>query len=181
MKYWIVFFIVISITRPAISQDTKKNIVKINALGLVYGLGSLIYERQFSEDFTVSVTPSAGVINTTGFDYRTYGVGTEFRYYLLPRKAAPKGLHIGVGGNALFGNAVYDQSFGNYYIKTKITGFNAYSNVGYQLFYKKHFVADIAGGFQYVQFKFKDSGGITFGTAYNGFLPNAVLSVGYAF
>ncbi len=181
MKYWVLFFIIITTATPAISQDTKKNVVKINALGLVFGLGSVIYERQLSDDFTVSITPSVGVYNTTGFDYRTYGIGGEFRYYLLTKNVASKGLHIGVGGNTLFGNAVYDGSFGSYYIKSKITGFNTYLNLGYQLFYKNKITADIGGGVQYVKFKFHDSGGITFGDAYKGFLPNAVLSVGYAF
>lgn len=181
MKYWLILIFIISVSAPAISQDNKKNIIKVNALGLVFGLGSVIYERQLTNDFTVSITPSLGVINSTGFDYRTYGIGGEFRYYLFPRKEAPKGLHIGAGGNTLFGNAVYDQSLGSYYIKSKITGFNTYLNAGYQVFFRKHFTADIGGGIQYIKFKFHDAGGITFGDAYKGFLPNAVLSVGYAF
>jgi hypothetical protein len=181
MKYWLILIFITSISAPAIAQHTKKNIIKVNALGLVYGLGSVIYERQLNQDFTVSVTPSLGVINSTGFDYKSYGIGGELRYYLLPQKEAPKGLHIGVGGNTLFGNAVYDQSLGNYYIKSKITGFNTYINAGYQVFYKRHFTADIGGGLQYIKFKFHDAGEITFGDAYKGFLPNAVLSIGYAF
>lgn len=181
MKYWFILIFITSVSVPAISQDNKKNIIKVNALGLVFGLGSVIYERQLTKDFAISLTPSLGVYNTTGFDYKTYGMGSEIRYYLLNKVDAPKGLHAGIGGHALFGNAVYDQTFGNYYIKSKITGFNTFFNLGYQLFYKKHLTADVGGGIQYVKFKFHDAGGITFGDAYKGFLPNAVLSVGYAF
>ncbi|MEO7801424.1 MAG: hypothetical protein ABIR81_05465 [Ginsengibacter sp.] len=181
MKYWLVLIFITSNFAPAIGQDTKKNIIKVNALGLVFGLGSVIYERQLTNAFTVSVTPSLGVINSTGFDYKSYGIGGEFRYYLLSQKQAPKGLHIGAGGNTLFGNAVYDQSLGSYFIKSKITGFNTYLNAGYQFFFKKHFTADIGGGVQYIKFKFHDTGEIIFGDAYKGFAPNAVLSVGYAF
>ncbi len=174
MKYWFFLLMITSIARPVFSQDTKKNIIKINALGLVFGLGSFIYERQLSESFTVSLTPSVGVYNTTiDVDYRTYGIGGEFRYYFL-EKPAPFGLHIGIGGNTLFGNAVYDSP--SFYYKSKITGFNAYSNLGFQYILKNGISIDAGGGVQYVRFNLDNSGSISL-----GILPNAVLSVGYAF
>ena len=172
------FLFLFSIT-SGFSQGDKKNILKLNPLGIIFGSGSFSYERAIGSKSSFEINSSFGIYKYQGIKYTSFGLGADYRFYLSKSKIAPKGFHVGPGAGLVFGNAKLNPIYGE--LDDAITGYIVNATFGHQWIFKNNFSIDIAGGAQYVKYNFKDKEGIFFGEAYSGVLPALIFSLGYAF
>jgi len=97
MKKLLILALIAVLTIPSFSQEksnvsTEKNVLKINTLSLIFGTGSLFYERKISE--LTSVQLGIGYMGYKVSDAKFSGLilTPEFRIY--PRKNAIDGFYI---------------------------------------------------------------------------------------
>jgi hypothetical protein len=177
-KISLVFLFIFSIT-SGFSQDDKKNILKLNPLGIIFGSGNFSYERAIGSKSSFEINSSFGIYTYREIKYTSFGIGAGYRYYLSELKTAPKGFHLGTGAGLVFGNARLNPIYGE--LDNAITGYIVNGTFGHQWIFKNSLSIDIGAGAQYVKYNFKDKEGIFFGEAYSGVLPALILSFGYAF
>jgi len=122
--------------------NAQQNVVKVNPLGLVFGIANAGYERVIDnkQSFTFSS-------NYFKFDeIKGFGIGAGYNIYLT-NDNAPDGLHIGPGMGVSF---LSDN-------EVSATLLNANATGGYQWILWKHFAIDLtASGYYLTTTKFKD-------------------------
>lgn len=163
-------------------SGSKPNIVKFNPLGLLFGSGNLAYERALNAKSSVVVAPSFGFLKSGDFKYSTYGLGLEYRFYLSKTKSAPEGIYAAPGVGYVLGTAKSTDPFSGVEEKTNVSTFTGKAVFGYQWVWDSGLVLDLNGGFQYLNFKFKDNTGVfSSDDALSGLLPALAVSIGYNF
>ena len=172
--------IVLFSTAVFAQSDVQPNVIKVNPLGFLIGSANLGYEHALSEQSSIVILPSFGMLKSGGFKYSDYGLGAEYRIYFTG--SAPKGTYVAPGASALFGTAKVDYSDGSSASKTNISGFSGKAVIGHQWIWNSGFVLDLNGGIQYTSFTFKDKTGDFAGqAAFSGILPALSVSIGYNF
>lgn len=157
------------------TSDPQKNIVKVNAVGLLAGIGSFAYERALSESGSIVIAPSVGFINPGDYKYSIVGVGLEYRFYL--KKNAPQGIYVAPGA-AFYSGTAKDKSSGD---KFNVTALSGKAIIGHQWIWNSKFILDLNGGLNYINFKFKENVGATSEDAFGGLLPALGVSFGFNF
>lgn len=167
-------FLCVAFLTKGFAQDYEHSI-KINPLGAIFGAANLAYEKTLSENTSVLIAPSFGMLKLSGFKYTTYGLGAEYRFYISKNHVAPEGMYVAPGAGFSFGQAKYEDD----HDKTKTTGFNIKGVLGYQWIWESGFTLDLNGGIQYTSFSFRDDefDAIPF----SGILPALGVSIGYSF
>jgi hypothetical protein len=157
-------------------SDVKPNVVKINALGFLFGNASVSLERALNEKSAAQINLSFGGLSVGGVKYTNFGVGADYRFYLGNTKAAPEGFYAAPGA-------------GFYSLKVKEVGGTSVSSSGFvvkgvignQWIFNGSFALDLFGGINfYAGGKIKGSSGVEY-TRYNGLLPAFGVALGYNF
>ena len=152
-----------------------KNVVKVNPLGLLFGLANVSYEYVLSEKSSVQGNIQFGGRSSGNIKTTFAGAGVDYKFYLSHTKTAPKGFYAspGVGFYAL---TVKDGT-------SKYTGSGLLIKgvVGNQWVWESGFSLDLFGGINYLAGnKVSGTGGVTYDT-FSGTLPALGVSLGYAF
>jgi hypothetical protein len=154
----------------------KKNVIKINPIGFLFGNASVGFERAINDNSAIQVNGSFGGISLGGVKYTNVGFGIDYKYYFAKDKSAPLGFYASPG-------------VGFYSVKVKEAGGTSVSGSGFiikgvignQWIWDSGFSLDLFGGINfYAGGKIKGSGGVEY-TKYNGVLPALGLGIGYAF
>ena len=175
--------VIISLTLATIfftavkAQDERKNVIKINPVGLLFGSANVAYERAFSEKSSFVIAPTFGSFTLGDFKYSSLGISAEYRQYLSSEKPAPLGMYVspGIGytSGKLKNNSGDEAKFGAFVIKGVF---------GRQWIWDSGFTIDLNGGIQYLNYSYSNNSGAAFaGLKASGVLPALGFSVGYAF
>jgi len=168
----------LSLSAAAQDGDVKPNIVKINPLGIIFGQGSLAYERALGEKNSIVLAPSFGAFSFGGFKYTSFGFGAEYRFYLSNSKTAPSGFYAAPGAG--FGTGTIKETGTT--DKAKFTSIYGKGVIGNQWVFNSGFVVDLNGGIQYTSFKYKDNSNSVFsGLKGSGVFPALAVAIGYNF
>ena len=142
----------------------QKNIVKVNPVGIVFGVFNAEFEHAFAENS--SFTIGASYLNWKAFDVTAVGADLGYRYYFSKNNDAPEGIYVSpfvtLGS---YTNTDTDES-------AFAVGFGG--KAGYQWIWESGLALDLNFGYGYQSVKF-DSETIS------GGLPQLGLALGYAF
>ncbi len=160
------------------SDNSRKNVIKVNPLGLIFGAASIGYERALTDKSSVVVAPTFGAFKLGGFKYSSFGLGAEYRFYLSSTKTAPQGFYAAPGLGFTTGKVKQDGVTS----EAKFTSFGAKGVIGNQWIFSSGFTLDLNGGISYNSYKYTDNSGSAFsGLKANGIFPALGFSLGYAF
>jgi hypothetical protein len=157
-------------------DDVKKNVIKVNPLGALFGSASVSFERAINENSSVQANLSFGGLNVGGVKYTNFGGGLDYKFYLSKSGSAPKGFYASPG-------------VGFYSVKIKETGGTSVSNtsfigkgvIGNQWIWDSGFSLDLFGGINfYGGGKIKGTGGVEY-ARFSGVLPALGVGIGYNF
>jgi len=182
MKKVLVLIAVVALSTSVFAQTGgnggRKNVVKVNPLGLVFGSANVAYERAINEKNSVVLSPTFGFFNFGGFKYSSFGFGGEYRFYLSKSKTAPEGFYAAPGVGFTAGK-VKEKGTST---EAKFTSFYGKAIVGNQWIFGSGFTLDLNAGINYSTFSYKDNNSSTFsGLKGNGIFPALGFSLGYAF
>lgn len=182
MKKVLITLAIAALSAPAFAQyksqsdGERKNVVKINPLGALFGNASVAYERAVSEKASVQINGSFGGLSLGGVKYTNVGAGVDYKAYLGKDKAAPEGFYASPGVG--FYSVKVKESGGS---SVSGSGFIAKGVIGNQWIWNSGFTLDLFGGINYYAGgKIKGSNGTEY-TKFNGVLPALGVSIGYAF
>jgi len=160
----------------AFAQSEKPNVARINPLGALVGLGSLSYERAFSDKSSFVISPTFGFFKSGGDKLSLFGAAAEYRYYFTG--LAPEGTYLAPGVGGIFGKIKndFDES-------ADVRGLSAKLVVGHQWIWKGGFTLDLNGGISYINLKAKEGSSSSFDNsdALSGILPALSVGLGYNF
>jgi Protein of unknown function (DUF3575) len=160
------------------AENDRKNVVKVNPLGLIFGAASISYERAISEKNSIVIAPTFGAFKLGGFKYSSFGLSGEYRFYLSKGKTAPEGLYAAPGLGFNTGKVKQD----GVSTQAKFTSFGGKAVIGNQWIFGSGFTLDLNGGISYSSYSYKDNTGSGFnGLKASGILPALGFSLGYAF
>lgn len=159
----------------AFAQSEKPNVVKINPLGALAGLGSLAYERAITDKSSLVLAPTFGFFKSGGSKLSVYGLGAEYRFYFTG--LAPEGTYFAPGVGGVIGTAKDEDNE-----KATVRGLTAKLVIGHQWIWNGGFTLDLNGGIQYINLNAKDNN-----SSYNdngdlsGILPALSVGIGFNF
>ena len=159
-----------------VAQSEQPNVVRINPLGALVGLGSVSYERAFSDKSSFVISPTFGFFKSDGDQLSLFGVAAEYRYYFTG--LAPEGTYLAPGVGGIFGRIKND-----FNERADVRGLNAKIVVGHQWIWKGGFSLDLNAGISYINLKAKEGSSSSFDNSesLNGILPALSIGVGYNF
>ena len=167
------------IVSSAIHAQEKKRtwVASVNG-GAFLSISNISLEKAFTNRSTVSLIPSFGYFRSEQFTYKTFGIGTEYRYYLQKQKIAPYGYYAAAGVSFANGRADIKTSARIFDAK----GYTTQAVAGKHWIFKKGFTIDAHLGIQYVGLKVKERvEQKPLEQSYNWILPAFGAGVGYAF
>lgn len=158
------------------AQSEQPNVVRINPLGALVGLGSLSYERAISNKASFVISPTFGFFKSDGDKLSLYGAAAEYRYYFTG--LAPEGTYFAPGIGGIFGTIKNDLGE-----RADVRGLSAKLVVGHQWIWKGGFTLDLNGGVSYLNLKAKEGSSSSFddSDALSGILPALSVGLGYNF
>lgn len=161
MKKVLIFVLVFFTLSLAHAQ---KNIVKVNPIGIIFGVFNAEFEHAFTEKS--SFTIGASYLNWSTFDVTALGADLGYRFYFAKTTNAPAGIFlspfISLGS---YKNTDNDET-------AFALGYGG--RAGYQWIWSSGFALDLYFGYGYQSVKF-DSETIS------GGLPQLGIALGYAF
>ncbi|HUX96132.1 MAG TPA: DUF3575 domain-containing protein [Bacteroidales bacterium] len=182
MKKFIILLLALVLTASSFSQETQKvssekNVLKVNTLALIFGTGSIFYERAIND--LTSAELGIGYLNYSFGDTKFSGfiLTPEFRIY--PRKDALDGFYISpylrYQNFSLENKATSD--------KGTLTNMGGGVAFGRQWITKSGFTLDLFFGGHYGSTKVNvDIGSNSFDTdKLEGFRPRIGFALGFAF
>lgn len=158
----ILFFVLLSCTFSL--AHAQKNIVKVNPIGIIFGVFNAEYEHAFTEKS--SFTIGASYLNWKNVNVTAVGADLGYRFYFSKTTAAPEGMFLSPF-----------ISLGNYkYTDTNETAFAVGygGRAGYQWIWDSGFALDLYFGYGYQNVKFTSK-------TISGGLPQLGIALGYAF
>jgi opacity protein-like surface antigen len=160
----------------AFAQSEQPNVVRINPLGALVGLGSLSYERAISDKSSFVVSPTFGFFKSDGDKLSLFGAAAEFRYYFTG--LAPEGTYVAPGIGGIFGTIKNDMDE-----RADVRGLSAKLVIGHQWIWNGGFTLDLNGGISYLNLKAKEGSSSSFdnSNALSGILPALSVGLGYNF
>ncbi len=175
MKKLFPFVLFMFLSLSVFSQETRKNVVKIDLLRTLVGQYNIGYERAFSDrssgNFTFLVTSDyKGTVEVFGF-----GGQFDYRYYLLKKKMAPNGLFVSPG-IGIWSFSAEDSSNNS---SASATAIMLQGTAGYQYIFNFGLSFDIYVGYGYSIVALESNNGESAGSS--GGYPTLGLTVGYAF
>ncbi|PGH38221.1 MAG: hypothetical protein CRN43_16485, partial [Candidatus Nephrothrix sp. EaCA] len=75
----------------------QSQVIKVNALGLIVGQGSVSYERTINAKSAFQINANYGSFSLLGVGYKAYGGGIDYRRYLSGKIEAPRGFYVSGG------------------------------------------------------------------------------------
>ena len=167
---------ILSYSLYAIAQDeSPKNVVKINPIGVIVGTASLSYERAVSQHSSIMISLTYGYFELEGDKYSTFGLGFDYRYYFTGSKPAPRGWYVSPG--LMYGGG--NVKFNGGSEKVAVHGLSVKGVLGYQWIWKGGFTLDLDGGIQYFGYHAEENNqGVSNAS---GVLPAIGIAIGYAF
>ncbi|MBV7440605.1 porin family protein [Weeksellaceae bacterium TAE3-ERU29] len=161
------------------AQQERKNVVKTNPLGLLFGSFGLTYERAFTNNVSgelgLEIASTKVKSNTEEVKANGFGGRAAIRYF-FGSHGAPKGWNITPQISYSSASAEFKSE------KNKDTNVNVFAVGvigGYQFLTTGGFVADLGLGAGYYNFDSDGNTDLTF--QFNGIGPMARIGLGYAF
>lgn len=151
----------------------KQNVVKVNPLGILFGVASVGYERVLDAKSSVQFNAYFGGLSVAGNKYTNLGAGVDYRRYFGSSSEAPKGFYVSPGVGVLNTKVKVGSSNGT------ATGVSLKAVAGNQWVFGSGFVIDLNGGIQYTNITPKING-VNY-DKYSGVYPAIGFSLGYAF
>ena len=149
---------------------------RINPLGALVGLGSLSYERAFSNLSSFVISPTFGFFKSDGDKLSVFGAAAEYRYYFTG--LAPEGTYVAPGIGGVVGTIKNDAGE-----RADLRGISAKLVIGHQWIWNGGFTVDLNGGISYINLKAKEGSSSSFNDsdALSGILPALSVGIGYNF
>jgi hypothetical protein len=170
------------------TEAAKKNVVKINPLGFIWGVGTASYERAVKKNQSIAISPTFGFFSRGYSKYTIFGLSGEYRLYLSHSKDAPAGMYFSPGlgyisGTLKYHDIEYDANFMPVTVtyKDKVSGVIVKALLGHQWCWSSGFCLDLNAGFQYLGLNEKDNNGYSDDEAFKGILPALSVSFGFNF
>lgn len=154
MKVIYIFLVIITLLNPSAKAQEKQRswVARINA-GTFLSITNVSIEKTFLKRHSLSLIPSFGYLRSEQATYRTYGIGTEYRYYFTRNNFAPKSFYAGLGWS-------FDDGKANIETNNEVTDVIGYTIDiigGKQWILKKGWAIDVKGGFQYIRLNYKNN------------------------
>lgn len=173
LKYIFISITILFITASVNAQVKRQWVARING-GAFLSLTNLSLEKTIGKRHSVSIIPAFGYFRSEQFTYKTYGIGTEYRYYFSKNMAAPAGFYTAAGASYANGKADIETKNEKYDVK----GYTIQLVGGKQWIFKKGFTIDAHIGGQYINLNVK---GVDYKQTYKWILPAIGAGIGYAF
>ncbi len=175
-KFTAVAVAILFCSTAAFAQSEQPNVVKINPLGALVGLGSLSYERAISDKGSFVISPTFGFYKSGGDKFSLYGVAAEYRVYFTG--IAPEGTYFAPGIGGVIGKIKSDDGD-----RADVRGLSAKLVIGHQWIWNGGFTLDLNGGISYINLKAKEGSSSYFDNsdALSGILPALSVGIGYNF
>ena len=153
------FLLMLVLANLCHTSHAQNNIVKVNPLGLVFGISNLGIE--FAGKKNQSVTVAALYYSKSNI--QGFGIGLEQRFYFMTAEESLRGFHAGpsVGYLKLKEN-YYDEGY---------EVFSIGGEIGHQWFLNKHLTADLFSGLGFLVGSESNTEKLSFGIG---------ISLGYA-
>jgi hypothetical protein len=180
MKKLILTLAIFTITTTVFAQykggsdgDVKPNVIKVNPLGIIFGIAGVSYERALDSKSSAQFDINFGGLSVSGNKYTNLGAGVNYRRYFGSTAEAPKGFYImpGIG----FLNTKIKTSGGS----GSSTGVTFKAVGGNQWILGSGFAIDLNAGFQYANIT-PSINGVNY-DKFSGFFPALGFSLGYNF
>ncbi len=169
----LVIILAASVSFAQESETTKKNVIKVNPLNLIFGGINISYERVLfpSGALQVGLTFSSAEVTVNTTSERITGIGGSvgYRWYFGGSKDAPEGWYA----MPRFQFSSLSDGSGNGINTTSIGAV-----AGYQWIWDGGFALDVFLGAQNTSFSTK---GDVSGVSINGILPVIGVALGYSF
>ena len=175
-KFSAVAVAILMFSVSAFAQSEQPNVVRINPLGALVGLGSLSYERAISDKSSFVISPTFGFFKSGDERLSLFGAAVEYRLYFTG--LAPEGTYFAPGVGGIFGSIKND-----FDERADVQGLTAKLVVGHQWIWNGGFSLDLNGGVSYLNLKAKEGSSSSFddSDALSGILPAFSVGIGYNF
>ncbi|MEI6184425.1 MAG: DUF3575 domain-containing protein [Bacteroidota bacterium] len=170
----IVLALCILVAALNVNAQNGKNVVKVNPLGLLFGIVDLTYERGLNENSSFEIVPQYGGFTVGDFKYSTIGLGANYKYYSSGE--AVKGFYLSPG--LFYSSGKVTDSYNS---SISATNFGIKAVFGKQWIWESGFALDLNGGFGYQSFSYSGDNSTISGLKGNGIFPSLRLGLGYNF
>ncbi len=176
----IVLALCILVAALNVNAQNGKNVIKVNPLGLLFGIADLTYERGLNENSSFEIAPQYGGFSVGSLKYSTIGLGANYKYYSSGE--AVKGFYLSPGIFYSSGTVKEDDTFSGTSSSINATNYGIKAVFGKQWIWDSGFTLDLNGGLGYQSFSYSGDGATTFsGLKGNGIFPSLRLGLGFNF
>jgi hypothetical protein len=178
-KIYVTFFFLVFVaivTAQKYKKSEVSNVIKVNPISIIYGKGSISYERVINEKSSLQANIYVGGITFGGEKLGGFGFGIDYKRFLSDLEA-PRGFYLSPGIE--YGTLSLPLSDAQNSIPDK--AFSTRGIIGKQWVKDSGFTIDIFGGIYYFltgDDRNKDGSLIT---KKSGFLRSFGISFGFAF
>jgi hypothetical protein len=178
MKKFTILFAVIFLSATGFAQKKsssleRQNVIKVNPLGIIFGIAGVSYERVIDSKSSVQFDANFGGLSVSGNKYTNLGAGINYRRFFGASSEAPKGIYISPGIGVLNSKVKVGSSSGS------STGVTFKGVLGNQWVFNSGFSIDVNAGIQYANITPKINN-VAY-DKYSGVFAAVGFSLGYAF
>ncbi len=167
MKKLLIVFAVVLFGMSSLKAQEASGIIKVNPIGMVFGVFNATYEKPLNEKSSISL--GASFFNWSSINVSGLGVSSEYRFYFSNNSEAPHGMFA---APVLEINSMsYDGYNGE---KESLLAFGGGVKAGHQWLWDSGITLDLYFGYGYMSAKFEHYDA-------TGGYPMLGLAIGYAF